>query len=181
MNFEKQKHAVLSKIDKSKKGSIDDRILDLIQIINSKDNYYTTSSCSGRIVVIRFGKRKNDCEWLFMSHDKAKDIKLRNLDGEVFFRMEGAILHVCCKTLDDAKAFLDASRNAGFKVGGIISLKPKIMAELRSVDFIDTIIAKNGKMVIEESYLKVLLSEANQKLERNWKRIGKLTKELEKI
>lgn len=41
----------LSQVDLSKKGSIDDQIMDLVQYINAKDNYFTTSSCSGRISV----------------------------------------------------------------------------------------------------------------------------------
>ena len=49
--FEKQKLAGLSQVDLSKKGSIDDQIIDLVKYINAKENYFTTSSCSGRIVV----------------------------------------------------------------------------------------------------------------------------------
>lgn len=49
--FEKQKASCLSQVDLSKKGSIDDQIMDLVQYINAKDNYFTTSSCSGRISV----------------------------------------------------------------------------------------------------------------------------------
>ena len=49
--FEKQKVACLSQVDLSKKGSIDNQIMDLVQYINSKENYFTTSSCSGRISV----------------------------------------------------------------------------------------------------------------------------------
>lgn len=49
--FAKQKVTCLSEVDLSKKGSIDDQIMDLIQYINTKENYFTTSSCSGRISV----------------------------------------------------------------------------------------------------------------------------------
>jgi len=49
--FEEQKASCLSQVDLSKKGSIDDQIVDLVQYINAKDDYFTTSSCSGRISV----------------------------------------------------------------------------------------------------------------------------------
>ena len=52
MDFEKQKKDVLSKIDKSKKGSVDEGIKAVLDILNSKPAYFTTSSCSGRIVII---------------------------------------------------------------------------------------------------------------------------------
>lgn len=49
--FEKQKHRSLSQVDLSKKGSIDEQIVDLVRHINSLPDYFTTSSCSGRICV----------------------------------------------------------------------------------------------------------------------------------
>ena len=49
--FRKQKHSCLSKIDLSKKGSIDEAVADIVVFINQCDQYFTTSSCSGRICV----------------------------------------------------------------------------------------------------------------------------------
>ena len=50
--FDLDKARVLhGKQDLSRKGSIDRPIADLVEYINSQDNYYTTSSCSGRILV----------------------------------------------------------------------------------------------------------------------------------
>ena len=49
--FNKQKESCLSQVDLSKKGSIDDQIIDLVQYINAQENFFTTSSCSGRISV----------------------------------------------------------------------------------------------------------------------------------
>ena len=50
-NFDKQKSLSLSKLDISRKGLFDDHILDLILYINKLENYFTTSSCSGRIIL----------------------------------------------------------------------------------------------------------------------------------
>ncbi|KAI8647284.1 methyltransferase TYW3-domain-containing protein [Parasitella parasitica] len=69
--------------DKSPKGFIDAPILDLMHIINQHPDYYTTSSCSGRVAVYREGLEKdvdvNDPDaiekttkggtWLYVSHD----------------------------------------------------------------------------------------------------------------
>src|SRR3989344_3293664 len=52
-NFAQRKKEVLSKKDKSSKKSWDENILKLCEKINSKDDYYTTSSCSGRITLIK--------------------------------------------------------------------------------------------------------------------------------
>src|SRR5688572_30288206 len=45
-----------SKIDKSPKGSVDEAILPLIELLNKHDDYITTSSCSGRIAIYCAGK-----------------------------------------------------------------------------------------------------------------------------
>ena len=46
MNFDKEKKEFLSKKDKSRKGSIDNKIKKLVNKINSLPDFYTTSSCS---------------------------------------------------------------------------------------------------------------------------------------
>lgn len=70
-NFAKEKSDFLRKKDKSRKGSIDRDIVDLINLINSKKDFYTTSSCAGRIVLLEMkSRKKNDCEWIFSKHDK---------------------------------------------------------------------------------------------------------------
>lgn len=51
-HFDAEKKRVLhEKEDSSKKGNIDVAITDLIECINSHLHYYTTSSCSGRIII----------------------------------------------------------------------------------------------------------------------------------
>lgn len=48
----KKKSIVDDSIDLSRKGNIDESIRELITFINSLDEYVTTSSCSGRIIVV---------------------------------------------------------------------------------------------------------------------------------
>ncbi len=50
--FVKRKQDILSKSDKSSKGNHDKKIIKLCEKINSLENYYTTSSCSGRVVLM---------------------------------------------------------------------------------------------------------------------------------
>ena len=80
MVFKKLKKDFLSKKDKSKAGKIDKDIKKLVDMINSFSNYYTTSSCSGRIILLTIPKsgKKNEVKWLFTSHNKINfnDLKL---------------------------------------------------------------------------------------------------------
>jgi len=85
--------------DKSRKGSIDARILSLVDLINSTHDFFTTSTCSGRIILFtnEFVSKNDDiplenvdetlgggsivgnkkkrikkkgCTWLMVSHDE---------------------------------------------------------------------------------------------------------------
>jgi len=47
-SFNQRKISVLEKKDKAAKGSWDERIIELCNKLNSLEEYYTTSSCSGR-------------------------------------------------------------------------------------------------------------------------------------
>ena len=70
-HFTKEKSDFLNKKDKSKKGSVDKDIVDIVKLINSKDDFYTTSSCAGRVVLLEIkSKKKNECGWIFTKHDK---------------------------------------------------------------------------------------------------------------
>ena len=180
MDFEKEKKGCLSKIDKSKKGSIDNKIKKLVDYINSLPNYYTTSSCSGRILLIIRPKsgKKCDVNFLLASHDKVsfKEIKLclENIpEQDLWFRQESMILHVACRTIEYAQKILDLSTLAGFKHSGIITTRKKIVVEIIGSEQFDTIIAKHGKLFISDEYLRLLINEANSKLEINSRKIKK--------
>lgn len=178
MDFEKEKKDCLGKIDRSKKGSIDKKIKQLVDLINSLKDYYTTSSCSGRILLIKRPKsgKKCDVDFLFDSHNKVsfKEIKkcLNNIpEQDLWFRQESMILHVACRTIEDAQKILDLSTLAGFKHSGIITTRKKIVVEVIGSEQFDTIIAKHGRVFVGDKHLKLLVDEANKKLEINSRKI----------
>ena len=55
-------------VDFSFKGSIDAPVLELVNFINSHENYFTTSSCSGRVSVFRSGLSAKHIKWLLVKH-----------------------------------------------------------------------------------------------------------------
>ena len=183
MNFEKEKKDFLAKKDKSRKGSIDNKIKKLVNKINSFKDFYTTSSCSGRILLLAIPKsnKKNEVQYLFRSHKKTKYNEIKNIinkklpKNDVWFKVDGAILHVASNNINSAKKFLNTARDIGFKRSGIISVgKNRVTMELISTEKIETIVSKNEKLLIDESYFKVLIKEGNAKLEKTWKKIDKL-------
>jgi len=178
MNFEKEKKDCLNKIDKSKKGSIDRKIKELVDLINSLKDYYSTSSCSGRILLIKRPKSGKKCDvgFLFESHDKVsfEEIKacLKNIpEQDLWFRQESMILHVACRTIENAQKILDLGSLAGFKHSGIITTRKKIVVEIIGSEQFDTIIAKHGRVFVGDEHLRLLVDEANKKLGINSRKI----------
>ena len=67
--FSQRKKSLLEKKDKSSKNSWDKKIIKLCNKINKLEDYYTTSSCSGRIVLIINQNKKQQGLFLRSYHD----------------------------------------------------------------------------------------------------------------
>ena len=127
--FSRRKQDCLSKADKSSIGGWDKPIEKLCNKINSLENYYTLSSCSGRSVLIKNVVEKTHDLFVFRSHakisfgelKKALELAVKCKEG-VMFKLEPVILHVCCAKLEDAEKMLNKAREAGCKNSGIMTL-----------------------------------------------------------
>ena len=183
-NNDKKQHLYkLEHLDKSKKGSVDKPIEKLVELINSKKDFYTTSSCSGRIVVLSVpdSGKKNKSKWLFVSHElvKYKDfeeaIESKNLVKDTtYLRCEPFIVHVVARDMGLALAFLKITKEMGLKRCGIISAKNRIVLEIIGLDWIISPIAVENKLIVGNDYLKFLVTEANNKLKKNKQKISLL-------
>lgn len=185
MTFETDKKNVLGRMDKSQKGEIDSGIEEICALINANPNYYTTSSCSGRIVVLeKKSEKKDEAKWIFVSHEETDFETVRkNLKSETnaWFKQEGAILHVCCRTIEDAERFLNTARDSGFKRAGIISLGEHPVVEIISSEQMNTPLIANGKIIVADEYIKTLISEANKKMQRNREKLKKLEDNIKRL
>ncbi len=182
--FDNEKKNCLAKIDKSNKQSIDEDIRPLIELINSHKDYYTTSSCSGRILLIeKKTENKQDARFKFAEHNKAEFEAIRQSlehipNNDIWLRQESIIIHVCCRHLEAAEKLLKTVRDIGIKRAGIININKRIMLEIIGTEAMETIIAREGNMLIEEGYLKTIVAEANKKLGRNQEKINGIYHEL---
>ena len=68
-NFLQRKEAVLSKLDKSSIGGWDKPIQGLCDKVNKSSEFYTTSSCSGRVLIMIEQEKKAKGLFLETSHD----------------------------------------------------------------------------------------------------------------
>jgi tRNA wybutosine-synthesizing protein 3 len=199
--FQKHKRDFLGKRDKSIKSSVDKKIRDIINIINKNENYYTTSSCSGRILLLIPGKRKKETKWIYVSHDRIKidesninnikkminknikNYKKQNKKIDIFLKQESFILHVCCKDIESAKALIKITNKIGVRRSGIVSIdknNEKIIMEIIGSEHFETMIVKNNNVIVDDDYFKIIINEANNRLNNNNKKLKELHKTLKK-
>lgn len=180
-SFLQRKQDILNKSDKSNIGEWDKKIVKLCQRINKLDDYYTTSSCSGRVMIIVDQEKKAADLFQFVSHDKIKLKTIMNglpRIGDFKFKQEPMILHIACKDIISAQGMLRKVRGAGFKRAGIISFGKTIVIEVIGTEKIEFPLIKKGKLLVDEDFLKIVIKKSNENLKRNWKKIGKLRKSL---
>ncbi len=67
--FTQRKQSILSRMDKSSMKRWDKKIIPLCNKINKSKNYCTTSSCSGRVVLMIDQEKKSPNLFLALSHD----------------------------------------------------------------------------------------------------------------
>lgn len=172
-NFSKEKQDFLNKKDKSTKGSWDEEILELLDFINSLDDYYTTSSCAGRIVLIS-GHDKKQSEWLFVSHSlvDVSDIKIKK---ECWFLQESPIVHIRCRNLEATGEIIKIAHNVGLKRAGIISLE-NFTVEIRGNERMECPVSTD----LDGRYIEKLVSEANKKLLKSREVFARFLEEMKK-
>merc|ERR1711879_157972 len=174
----------------SKKGGVDAPIVEMIDLLNNSEDYATTSSCSGRVSVFvaKPSETKSSGEWLFITHDPIESVdqvweKLKDLDRFppgtlISFKFEPFIIHVMCKTLEAARQLHHITGESGFRNSGITVGKKKITLAIRNTILLDVPIALDGKLLVTEEYVELLVKLANEKFTENLSRIDRLTSSL---
>ena len=178
MGFDGEKVKVLARTDRSRKGEVDEQIKGLVSFLNSCKDYFTTSSCSGRISLLAPGEKKHDTIWLLKSHkavekDAVKEALASLPKEEVWFRMQGFILHVTCRDLDAARLLLRCAQESGLKRSGLVLPFSAVRVLIQGLDKLNTPIAKGGTLLANENYLGPLLDAANAQLKKNLERLAR--------
>jgi len=167
---------------------VDTDIISLLEILNSSKHFYTTSSCSGRIIVLEVPKvgMKKEAKFLGKWHDSV------NLDevmeairkyrkGLLWFMAQPPIMHVVADDVEKAKELLELSRKSGFKNSCIKSLGKKILVEIESTERFDVPIGRDGKIFCDENFLEMLCELGNELLKRSKSKLSLLEKLLREL
>ena len=178
--FSNQKNFALRRLKNAmEKNEVDEGIIPIINYINSLDDFYTTSTCSGRISLLQDVGSKKDNFHIGKWHRKVKFSEIKEKikeklpsKGITWFKEESSILHVVAKTFEKGKFLLNLALSSGFKHSGIQGFKEgRFLVEICSSERVDVPIAENGKILVSEKYLKYLTKIANKKFSISQKRL----------
>jgi len=182
-NFLFRKGEQLNKKDRSLKQGWDNKIASLCKKIDSSKNYYTTSSCSGRVILFYDKKEKRDDVFIKVWHEEItlkeikkalKDVKRNKSKEMVYLKHEPCILHVACRDLQHAQKMYDLAKLSGWKRSGIIASEKRYVVELNSTQKLEVPVINKGKLLVSDEFLRVFVKEANKKLKISWENIRRL-------
>ncbi len=181
----KRHYSTLKKAEREKK--MDPQLIKLCDFIAETKNYFTSSGCSGRIMLLGLkGKTKRDSYFHKKWHStvKASDVwnaLLEKTSGEIWFKEEPFILHIGTNTLKNAKKILKIKDKSGVKRGGIIvAKKGKFLVELVGTEEIAFPVKRENTILVEKEFIELIVKKANEKIKRNYARLKLLEKNLKK-
>ena len=182
-DFTKNKKKTLEKLEVAKKEKlVDEGIIPIIDILNSNENYYTSSSCYGRIVLLELpdlGDKKN-AEFLGKWHRKIKTedvflaLEKSSGKGQLWFLAQSPIIHIYAKNIESADKLVKIAVTCGFKNTAFKTNEKNIIIEIASTERIDAPIGLNGKLYCDKKYIFLLVDIANKVFKKSLLKLEKL-------
>ena len=167
-------------------NEVDKKAIPIIEKLNGIDEFFTTSSCSGRIAIMELPSigNKIDARFLGKWDDKIEiqDIKnaLENAEkGEIWMLAQPPIFHVSASDVNAASKLIKVAKQSGFKNSGIRSIGKRVTVEVRSTEEVDVPLGIDGKLLCDEKYLSLLVSIANEIMDRIEKKLKVFERKIE--
>ncbi len=171
-------------------GKVDGDIIDLLLLINSIKGVHTTSSCSGRVGIMEtpeFGAKPLS-RWLIKKHEpislsEVKEALEDSKEGIIIFKVQPPIFHIVCENLEIAKRVHQLGLESGFKYTSFraLSYSGRILVEINSTENISAPIGKDGKILVDDSFLEFLVEMGNRVLLRGKAKIDRLKESFYKL
>ena len=167
-------------------NKLDEDIKDILDIINLNDDYFTSSSCSGRIVIIELPSLGNKKEAKFLGkwHRAVKnseiDYALKSAsEGMIWLLAQSPILHIIAKSNISADKMIKIAISSGFKNSGVKSFTNKRVVEICSTERLDVPIGKDGILYCNNQHLDFLIDVSNDIINRSKNKLKLLKKNLD--
>jgi tRNA wybutosine-synthesizing protein 3 len=195
LTFGEKKRTLEELEDLKAQEKVDQGVLNILEAINSHPDYYTTSSCEGRVQLIQMEKigDKKDSNVLGKWHQGTNIKELTgaletwNGDGYLYLLTQSPIFHVRCRDLDSAVKLQQIGFDSGFRYSTLRSMKlsqgrpSTITVELLTSLRLDIPLAHQGLLYPSREYLDFLLERCNSVLGMCKQRLGNLEQELARL
>lgn len=134
---------------------VDKGILPVLSQINALSDYYTLSSCAGRILILQIPRLgdKRHAEFLGRWHETtsikevAKATSMAT-EGILWLLGQPPILHIGARSLQAAEIMVKSGNAAGFKNSAIRSLGKRLIVEVASTERLDAPIGRDGALYL---------------------------------
>lgn len=192
MNIEKDfldsKKSVLTKLKKAKKeNKVDSGILPIINIINLSEDYYTSSSCFGRIVLLEIPSIGNKKEAKFLGKwhrtinvDELISASKKAENGQLWLLAQSPIIHIVAKTNNSADKILKIAIACGLKNSGIKSIGQKVVVEICSTERLDSPVGKDRVFFCNQEHLNLLVNISNKIMKKSTLKLQKFKEKIQK-
>lgn len=183
-----KENALKSLNDACIQHKVDGGILEILELINSINGVYTSSSCAGRIVLLEIPciGDKRAATFLGIWHRTIDSNELRVAatkakEGLLWLLAQAPIIHIGVETLELADKMVKTAVSSGFKNSAIKSLGKKIIIEVCSTERLDAPIGRDGVLFCQDTYLLLLVEISNEIIERSQKKLTSFAEKLAKI
>lgn len=167
---------------------VDMQMIPLCKFISLTENFFTSSCCSGRIVLLNLDEKEEKREKAF--HRKWHcTVKFQEIlegisesSGEnLWLKQEPFIIHIGANSLKNANIALEAMHSSGIKRGGInVAKSGKFLLEFIGSNVLSVPVKVSGKKIVENMFLEKIVEISNKKLERNYKALERFEIECRK-
>ncbi|MFH0817349.1 MAG: hypothetical protein V1909_01815 [Candidatus Micrarchaeota archaeon] len=166
------------------KKQVDERVLGIIEKINSNFKLVTSSSCSGRITLLEITEKKGDAHFYKKWH---REVSFEEVWGaassyggrhKLWFRCEPFIIHIFAKDLDSANSLVKLARKAGFKRGGIWGFRKDwpFLELMGTSEF--SLPVFDEKILVSKEHLEYIVRTANLTLRKNYSQLERFEAQL---
>ena len=185
--FIDKKNLALTKLQEAiDEDKVDVGVLDLINRINSYEQYYTTSSCAGRFVILTKGsfRGKYTSYFVYKTHfppidlHKVQDSLEKPFEGYSYINVEPPTFHIACKTLEDAISLHQLSIDSNIGYSMFKTIKKSIIVEIRGTGNLSIPIGFDGKLYVTDEYIERVVNLSNEILVDEQSRLKKFEQNL---
>jgi len=183
-----KREALTSLFTAMREEKVDEDIIELLLLINSIKGIYTTSSCSGRIGIIEEPAlgAKPLSRWLIKVHrpiefEEAKNALKDAREGLIFLKSQPPIFHIVAEDMEKAKKLHELGLASGFKYTTFKVISKRYLVEINATEYLTAPLGKDGKVLVDEEYLRFAVEIGNSMLRRSKGRLSRLEENFGKL